>query len=168
MLENASDCARVRGLVSSREIGDTSGMHCYYCRAMNVCERTPEYRRLASPVKLSKRAAQRLKWFDYYQSHGENARLTCRYFGISPQTFYRWKRRYSGSYLERLEDRSRRPMHVRQPCYSVELIEAVHELREKYPRRGKDKLAVLLHDKGCCCSVSTVGRILRWLKKRGV
>ncbi|MCK4487005.1 MAG: helix-turn-helix domain-containing protein, partial [Desulfobacterales bacterium] len=42
-------------------------------------------------VELSKRARQRLKWFDYYQSHAHNARLTCRHFDISPQTFYRWK-----------------------------------------------------------------------------
>ena len=40
-------------------------------------------------------AKQRLKWLDYYQAHGENASLTCRYFGISRQTFYRWKRRLS-------------------------------------------------------------------------
>jgi transposase-like protein len=32
---------------------------------------------------------------DYYQSHGHNARLTCRHFDISPQTFYRWRRRYN-------------------------------------------------------------------------
>ena len=38
---------------------------------------------------LSKKARQRLKWFDYYKSRGYNARLTRRYFGISPQTFYR-------------------------------------------------------------------------------
>jgi putative transposase len=36
-----------------------------------------------------------LKWFDYYNSHGHNGRLTCRYFGISPQTFYRWKKKYA-------------------------------------------------------------------------
>jgi len=32
---------------------------------------------------ISKAATQRLKWFDYYYSHGQNARLTCGYFGIS-------------------------------------------------------------------------------------
>ena len=67
----------------------------------------PGARRLAGlGVELSKPARQRLKWFDYYNSHGHNARLTCRYFGISPQTFYRWKRRYNPHHLESLEDRS--------------------------------------------------------------
>jgi len=119
-------------------------------------------------VELSKRARQRLKWFDYYNSHGHNARLTCRYFGISPQTFYRWKRRYNPKHLESLEDRSHHPKHLRQPTYSVELVEAVLKLREEYPRWGKDKLVVLLREKGVSCSASTVGRIIHRLKERGV
>ncbi len=135
---------------------------------MNVYSTIPGYERLASIPKLSKKAKQRLKWFDYYNSHGNNARLTCRYFGISPQTFYRWKRRYNPRHIESLEDRSRRPKHLRQPAYSVELVEAVLRLREEYPRWGKEKLVVLLGHKGFHCSASTVGRILRRLRKRGV
>ena len=119
-------------------------------------------------VELSKRARQRLKWFDYYNSHGHNARLTCRYFGISPQTFYRWKKRYNPKHLESLEDRSHHPKHLRQPTYSVELVEAVLRLREEYPRWGKDKLVVLLREKGVSCSASTVGRIIHRLKERGI
>ena len=44
--------------------------------------------------ELSKEAKKRLQWFDYYYAHGQNARLTCWHFDISPQTFYRWKRSY--------------------------------------------------------------------------
>lgn len=45
--------------------------------------------------ELSKAARLRLKWFDYYHSHGGNARLTCRHFDSRPRRpFYRWKRRY--------------------------------------------------------------------------
>jgi transposase InsO family protein len=119
-------------------------------------------------VELSKKARQRLKWFDYYKSRGYNARLTCRHFDISPQTFYRWKRRYNPMHLERLEERSHRPRHLRQPAYSTELVEAVLRLREEYPKWGKDKLVVLLREKGVSCSASTVGRIIRKLKERGV
>ena len=119
-------------------------------------------------VELSKRARQRLKWFDYYQARGNNARLTCRHFDISPQTFYRWKRRYNPRHLESLEDHSHRPRHLRQPTYSTELVEAVLRLRGEYPRWGKDKLAVLLRDKGFSCSASTVGRIIHKLKERGI
>jgi putative transposase len=119
-------------------------------------------------LELSKKARQRLKWFDYYRSHGHNARLTCRYFGISPQTLYRWKHRYNPRHLQSLEDRSHRPKHLRQPTYSVELVEAVLKLREEYPRWGKDKLVVLLREKGVSCCASTVGRIIHRLKERGV
>ena len=105
---------------------------------------------------------------DYYNCHGHNARLTCRYFGISPQTFYRWKRRYNPQRLESLEERSRRPHRLRQPTASPRLVEAVLRLREKYPRWGKDKLVVLLREEGLSVSTSMVGRILRRLKERGV
>ncbi len=129
----------------------------------------PGAKRLASiSVTLSRKARQRLKWFDYYNSHGHNARLTCRYFGISPQTFYRWKRRYNPHHLESLEDRSHCPKHLRQTTPSVELVEAVCQLREEYPRWGKDKLVVLVRGKGFSCSTSMVGRIMRRLKERGV
>jgi len=119
-------------------------------------------------VELSKKARQRLKWFDYYNSRGRNARLTCRYFGISPQTFYRWKRRYNPRHIDSLEDRSHRLRHLRQPTYSTKMVERILKLREEYPRWGKDKLVVLLHRQGFNCSASMVGRILHKLKERGV
>ncbi len=119
-------------------------------------------------VALSKKARQRLKWFDYYSSHSHNARLTCRHFDIGPQTFYRWKRRYNPKHIESLEDRSHRPKHLRRPTYSAALVEAILKLREEYPRWGKDKLLVLLREKGVSCSTSMVGRIIRRLKERGV
>jgi len=50
-------------------------------------------RSLVRQGMISEAAARRLRWMDHYYRH-KNARLTCRYFGISPQTFYRWKRRF--------------------------------------------------------------------------
>jgi putative transposase len=122
---------------------------------------------LARIEELSREAAKRLKWFDYYEVHGRNARLTCRYFGISPQTFYRWKRRYDPRNLNSLEDRSHKPRRLRQPTWSSELAQEVLKLREEYPRWGKDKLAELLREQGHRVSASMVGRILRRLKQRG-
>jgi len=124
--------------------------------------------RLARVQELTREASKRLKWFDYYDSHGRNGRLTCRYFGISPQTFYCWKRRYNDRHLESLEDHSRRPKHLRQPTASVELVEAVRTMREGYPRWGKDKLRELLSGQGYEVSSSMVGRIMHRLKQQGV
>jgi putative transposase len=119
-------------------------------------------------LELSKEAGRRLKWLDYYYTHGQNARLTCRHFDISPQTFYRWKRRYAPKDPGTLEDRSHRPRRVRQPTYSIELVGAVVKLREEYPRWGKDKLVILLQQESYQVSASTVGRILRYAKGRGI
>ncbi len=44
----------------------------------------------------------------------------------------------------------------------------MQRVRERYPRWGKDKLAVMLKRDGLTLSVSMVGRILRSLKQRGV
>ena len=113
-------------------------------------------------------ARQRVKWMDYYRGHGNNAALTCRYFGISRQTFYRWKRRYNPRDLTSLEERSHRPRRLRQPTWSRELALVVLHLREQYPWWGKDKLVVLLRERGWQVSTSMVGRILSYLKARGV
>jgi putative transposase len=119
-------------------------------------------------VGLSMAVRRRLKWLDYYRACGGNARLTCRHFDISAQTFYRWLRRYRPSDLTTLESRSRRPRHLRQPSWSAALEQAVLKLRREYPRWGKDKLAVLLRGAGHTVSVSMVGRILNRLKRRGL
>ena len=131
--------------------------------------RVPRSRYLErAAIDLSQKARLRLRWFDYYRAHGNNAALTCRYFGISRQTFYRWKRRYDPQNLRSLEDGSHRPHRRRQPTWSPLLAERVLRLRQQYPRWGKDKLVVLLRREGRVVSTSMVGRLLRRLKQRGV
>jgi len=117
---------------------------------------------------ISSDANKRLKWFDYYNTHDQKARLTCRHFDISPQTFYRWLKRYNTKNLKTLESHSHRPKHVRQPTYSIDLVNAVKRLREAYPRWGKDKIVILLEREGRMVSSSMVGRILYHLKQKGV
>jgi transposase InsO family protein len=117
---------------------------------------------------ISREANKRLKWFDYYVKVGRNARKTCRHFGISPDTFYYWKRRYCPDNLTTLEERSRRPKRARQPTWTTGTAQAVLVLREQYPSWGKAKLTRLLGDHGIKVSVSMVGRILKALKERGV
>jgi putative transposase len=116
---------------------------------------------------LSGEARKRVGWFDHYAVHGRNAAFTCRYFGIGRNTFYRWRARYDPADLTTLEDRSHRPRRVRGPTWTPEEVRAVRDLRRRYPRWGKDKLAVLLAREGWSLSSSRVGRILTWLRKRG-
>lgn len=93
--------------------------------------------------------------------------LTCRHFGISRQTFYRWLKRYEPLDLTTLEERSHCPRRRRQPTWSFPLAEKVLLLRLQFPRWGKDKLAVLLRRQKVSISVSMVGRILNQLQQQG-
>ena len=122
-----------------------------------VGARRPGSKNISRVREISRLAKQRLKWMDHYAAHG-NAALTCRYFGISRQTFYRWKGRYISRDLRSLEERSHRPRRLRKPTWSRELALAVLHLREQYPRWGKDKLVVMIRDRGWQVSTSMVGR----------
>lgn len=122
-----------------------------------------------SQAEITAGAKKRLAWMDYYHKSG-NARLTCRHFGISPDTFYRWRRRYQPKNLKSLEDntKTRRPKRLRIPTTPVLVVERILSLREQYPRWGKAKIAVLLRREGILASVSTVGRTITRLKARGL
>jgi transposase InsO family protein len=117
-------------------------------------------------TQLSPTGAKRLRWFTHYESHGHNASLTCRYFGISRQTFYRWQHRYDPHQLTSLEDRSCRPTKRRVRTWGTDEILAVQAMRARYPSWGKAKLQVRLTRDGIQLSVSMVGRILTYLRGR--
>jgi len=122
--------------------------------------------RLPAAPTLSREAKQRVKILDYARTHTVSA--TCRHFGIARSTFYRWQRRYDPQHLSFLENRPSRPRRCRRPSWSVAQAEAVRQARERYPRWGKDKLAILLKREGVHLSVSMIGRILSDLTRRRV
>jgi transposase InsO family protein len=93
--------------------------------------------------KLTQEENKRLKWIDFYNSHNNNVSLTCRYFGISRKTFYKWKKRYEILGIRGLKDLKTTPRRIRQPEISFEQELRIRELRKKYIRYGKEKLAVL-------------------------
>jgi len=122
-----------------------------------------------SQAVITAGAKKRLAWMEYYQKTG-NARLTCRHFGIVPDTLYRWKRRYIARNPKTLEapTTTRRPHHLRIPETPLVVVQLIQSLREQYPRWGKEKIARLLWREGHQISVSTVGRTITRLKERGV
>ena len=109
---------------------------------MNLTYILPGAVSLASTPELRPEARKRLKWMDYYRNCG-NVLQTCRYFGISPKTFYVWKKRYDPYHLESLEEKSRRPKNTRK--WQVSRIQEfrVLALRRQHIRYGKEKLKVL-------------------------
>lgn len=129
----------------------------------------PKLSRVRTSTNLSKQARQKLKWMEFYVAHGRNARLTCRHFGISPDVFYRWKRRYKPGHLASLEDNTanRRPKAVRQPTTGSITVTRIKQLREQYPRWGKKKIHAMLLGEGFSVSEPTVGRTLSRLRQAG-
>ena len=121
--------------------------------------------------ELSLEAKGRLKTlvaWEALREAGWKVERACKRLGMSRATLYRWRKRWKEKGNRGLDEYSRRPKRLRTVSWSVELIEAVRELREQYPRWGKDKLCVLLGREGLQLSASTVGRILTHLKRRGL
>jgi len=123
--------------------------------------RLPHQWELERIVDLSKDAKRRLKWIDYYLKHG-NARKTCRYFGISQTTFYKWLNRHKKLGLKGLEEFSRKPKNFRVSNIPYDTIDIIVKLRKQYPAWSKYKLKVILkRDYDQTISASTIGRILK-------
>jgi transposase-like protein len=74
---------------------------------------------------------------DWHRANGHNISRTARHFGYSRPTVYRWLGRFDRHRLESLEDRSSAPRRRRRPTWSVEQLQAVREIRERYPRSGQ-------------------------------
>jgi len=88
-----------------------------------------------------------------------NVAQTCRYYGISRQTFYKWRNRYDEQGLEGLRDRSSRP-HTHPNATSAEVVGKIMYLRQHY-HFGPHKIAMYLkryHD--ITMSPSGVWRVL--------
>jgi len=83
----------------------------------------------------------RLEWIIYYETKAcYNALFTCRHFGVSSKTFYKYLNRFDSSDFETLEQLSRAPKRVRQREITLEEEQRVIALRKAYMRYGKEKL----------------------------
>jgi len=119
---------------------------------------------------LSPKGQERLRILSAWQAlrrHGLNSTQASQTLDVSRATFYRWAKRVRQDGLKGLEDRSRRPKRCRPRSWGAPLVARVQQLRETYPGWGKDPLTVLLGRESRTTSMSTVGRILSYLKQRG-
>ena len=120
--------------------------------------------RVWSEKDLIRRAKRRLAVLQHAEEISGNVAATCRYYGISRNVFYRWKRRYEDEGLEGLKDRSSAPLH----CPTVtepEVVEKIIHLRQHY-HFGPMKITMYLkryHD----IEISTSG-VWRILKRLGM
>jgi transposase len=113
--------------------------------------------------ELTRRAKRRLAVLRHAEEITGNVALTCRYYGISRQCFYTWRRRYDAHGLDGLRDRSHRP-HLSPNATRTEVVGKIIYLRQHY-HFGPAKIAMYLkryHD--LQLSNSGVWRILKRLE----
>lgn len=111
---------------------------------------------------LSKDGLRRLLWIDWYHSHGMNAELTCRHFGISKSLFYRWKNRFNKSNLKTLEfdTKTRRPTRVRMPNIAPYILQRVYDIRKDDTEKSKYEIQEELKREGVLIGQSAIQRVI--------
>lgn len=116
---------------------------------------------------LSDTAKQRLHWVDF--SYRRGVRLAAEAAGVSERTIKRWRQAIQRHGPAGLEEKSRAPKRCRGPQWTAADVEAVRVARNSEDGRGKSKIIIqaLVAATGRILSVSTVGRILGYLKQRG-
>ena len=115
-----------------------------------------------SPRELERRAKHKLAVLRHVEEVSGSVAATCRYYGISRQCYYVWRRRFDEEGVEGLNDRSSVPHH--QPTKTdPQVIEKILWLRQQYhfgPQRISMYLARYLD---VTISPSGVWRILHKL-----
>jgi transposase InsO family protein len=112
--------------------------------------------------ELTRRAKRRLAIIRHAEEVTGNVALTCRYYGISRQVFYTWRRRYDADGLDGLRDRSSRPQ-ASPNATRTEVVGKIIYLRQHY-HFGPAKISMYLkryHD--IQISHSGVWRVLKRL-----
>lgn len=116
-------------------------------------------------LSLSRPTKQRIKWMEHFRKY-RNARLTCRHFGISPDTFYLWRKRFNPDNLQTLEDdfKTRKPHRMRPSKHQQAQLETIRRLKEVNPRIGKIRITKILKELDYSISPATVTRITRIIR----
>jgi transposase InsO family protein len=114
-------------------------------------------------ASLSRDAQKRLAWMDWYGSHGENAELTCRHFGLSKSVFYRWKKRFNPTKLQTLEfdTKTRRPHKVREMTTPQWLQKRIYDIRFTDPEKSKYEIQAELRSEGITVGRKCIEKIIK-------
>ena len=111
-------------------------------------------------------AQERLRIIEFYKEYGEKAAIKA--FGIKRNTVFVWKKRLKDgrNSLASLIPTSTTPKTQRRMTTNLRIVSEIKQLREKYPRLGKDKIRPILN-KYCLkerltpISTSTIGKVIK-------
>lgn len=95
-----------------------------------------------SESQLDHQARRRLAVSRHVEEVSGNVAMTCRYYGISRQTYYAWLRRYETEGTDCLRDRSRR-LRSSPNATRAEVVEKIIHLRSNY-HFGPQKIVMYL------------------------
>src|SRR3989344_3727870 len=68
-------------------------------------------KKIAQTAQEQKQIKLRIRWFKHFKK-SKNISKTCRYFGISRQTYYKWLKRYIKYHKKGLINQSKKPNNV--------------------------------------------------------
>jgi putative transposase len=98
---------------------------------------------------------------------GDEMTGLCREYGISRKTGYKWLGRYRCEGAAGLRERSHAPLRHGQ-AHDVAVVQAVLELRQRWPRWGPKKLRVKLGELHPELPVPAASTIGDWLRREGL
>lgn len=132
-----------------------------------------EYR----PLNLSKEACYRYECLVKYRrlrKKNFSEQEALEFLGIKRSTYFSWLKRYKNKYgnqqmkTTELENKSRRPHNLRtSKIISAKLVSHILKIRQAEPMLGKEKIKRELEKEDVFVSVSTVGRVLKYLMDKG-
>src|SRR5579864_486936 len=109
-----------------------------------------------------RQAKHRLAWIRRVEEDNYTVASTCRYYGISGVTYYKWYQRYKECGVDGLKSRSRKPHHSPRAT-KPEVIEKIAHLRQHY-YFGPEKIGMYLKRyHNISLALSTIQRILHKL-----
>jgi len=147
----------------------------HYAWAFSVYSRIRGYRRYRQMLSSLRRfsrdevAQQRWRIMEFYDKYGEQA--TREAFGADRKVISRWwqKLKHHEGALEGLIPQSTRPKRTRTMIVAVEIVQHIRQIRQEYPRLGKEKIKPLL-DEYCeknglkAIAESTIGKVIKHYK----
>jgi putative transposase len=114
----------------------------------NPVKSEPDWQEVRNRGKkeLTAKALLKLEWVIFYYTSGkQNTTSTAIQFGVTRKSIHKWLKRYKDKGLKGLEEISRAPHKTRTRQITLLQRVRVKQLRNKYPKYGKMKLAALYH-----------------------
>ncbi len=117
---------------------------------------------------ISSERERKLRCYQELIKGGIKREAALRVLQMPQATYYRWRKRYGSRGLSGLENENRRPYNLRQSTIKPKIEHLVLLVRNGNVLWGRNKIATIMNrDYGVKASISTVGRIISQLIKRG-